>query len=265
MTIQSNPMNSWEIKIGEGPIIATAIHDGHGLSDEVAANMKLPKADRLREEDPFTGDWARLVPTHIIAKNSRFQVDLNRALWEAVYKEPKDAWGLDMWHEKPSASSVERAMAEHVEFYACLEKAYREKVEQFGRVVVLDLHSYNHLRDGPTGVPADPQGNPEVNIGTGTMIRSRWGLLIDKFITELGEAGNLDVRENVKFIGRQHGSWAHSAFPDSVCVLSVEFKKTFMNEWTGELNTVAHNALGQALVATFDGLTDSLKELGARI
>ena len=41
-------------------------------------------------------------------------------------------------------------------------------------IVVFDLHTYNHRRNGPDGPPADPAGNPQVNIGTGTMNRDRW-------------------------------------------------------------------------------------------
>src|SRR5690349_21074370 len=40
----------WTVQRGGGPIVATAIHDGHGLRPDVAAAMKLPDADRLREE-----------------------------------------------------------------------------------------------------------------------------------------------------------------------------------------------------------------------
>lgn len=50
----------------------------------------------------------------------------------------------------------------------------RDLGEEYGRFLVLDLHSYNHRRAGPNAPPADPERNPEVNIGTGTMDRGRW-------------------------------------------------------------------------------------------
>ena len=68
----------WTVQRGPGPILATAIHDGHELRAEVARRMKLPDADRLREEDPFTGQAIVDVPTHVIAHRSRFEFDLNR-------------------------------------------------------------------------------------------------------------------------------------------------------------------------------------------
>ena len=230
--------------------------------------MKLPDDDRRREEDPFTGDWARLVSTHVIGRRSRFEFDLNRPAEDAVYRDPSDAWGLDLWHEPPADEILARSRAEHATFYEHLDEIYRAKAAKYGKFVVLDLHSYNHRRDGPDGSPADDSGNPEINLGTGTMDRSRWGLLIDRFMEDLSAtvvAGHhLDIRENVKFVGRHHGAWAHGTFPDAACVLSLEFKKTFMDEWTGELDAERHRELGQALCGTFPGLMESLRELGAR-
>ena len=42
---------------GDSPVIATAIHDGHHLRTDVAAVIRLDDSARLREEDPFTGEW----------------------------------------------------------------------------------------------------------------------------------------------------------------------------------------------------------------
>src|ERR687884_306413 len=53
------------------------------------------------------------------------------------------------------------------------------------RFVVLDLHSYNHRRSGPEAPPADPAGNPEINVGTGSLDRERWGPLVDRFADDL--------------------------------------------------------------------------------
>ena len=52
----------WELQQGDSPLVAAAIHHGHAVREEVAALLALPEADRLREEDPFTGDWTVAVP-----------------------------------------------------------------------------------------------------------------------------------------------------------------------------------------------------------
>jgi hypothetical protein len=130
-------------------------------------------------------------------------------------------------------------------------------------LVVLDLHTYNHRREGPNAAPASALENPEVNIGTGTLAdRARWAPLIDRFITDLCgfdfQGRSLDVRENVKFKGGQFGRWVHEKFPQSGCALSIEFKKFFMDEWSGEPSPDQVQAIRQALSSTIPGLLDSL-------
>jgi len=131
--------------------------------------------------------------------------------------------------------------------------------------VILDLHSYNHRRDGPDKPAADPEGNPEVNIGTGTMDRERWGPLVDHFMEDLRSfdflGRHLDVRENVKFVGRGFPLWTHSTFPESGCTLAIEFKKFFMDEWNGEVDKVQHEAIYNALESTLAGINEELNRL----
>src|SRR5687768_4448948 len=146
---------------GDGPIVATALHDGHALRPEVAAGMVLDEAVRLREEDPFTARIAAGIPTRLVVTRSRFEVDLNRPRDHAVYTCAADAWGLDVWCDVPPAEMVERSLAEYDAFYATLERVLREREREHGRFVVLDIHSYNHCRDG-VGCGA-AAANPEVN------------------------------------------------------------------------------------------------------
>lgn len=255
----------WTSQIGPGPIIAVANHHGHGLRSDVAEIMALDAASRLREEDPYTGEWAAVVPSSLIAQYSRFEVDLNRPRENAIYLTPEDAWGLEVWKTAIPASVVDATLRNYDAYYSELEKICREKEAQHGAFVVLDLHSYNHRREGPDGPVADPAGNPEVNIGTGTMDRTLWGGLVDRFIEDLRSFNfmgrQLDVRENVKFVGRQFPKWVHSHFPRSGCAIAIEFKKFFMDEWTGELDHEAHNAIQRALASTLAGLEEELAKI----
>ena len=52
--------NSWAITEGDGPLVAAAIHSGHAVRDEIADLLALDHDERLREEDPFTDQWARV-------------------------------------------------------------------------------------------------------------------------------------------------------------------------------------------------------------
>jgi hypothetical protein len=134
--------------------------------------------------------------------------------------------------------------------------------------VVLDIHSYNHRRDGADAPEAPGEDNPEVNVGTGSLDRERFGLVVDAFMDSLGatvtSAGPLDVRENVRFRGRQLAAWTHTRYPERAIVLALEFKKTFMDEWSGEVDRTRIDELARALADTIPSIEESLREVAMR-
>ena len=256
----------WRLHLGHGPLLATAIHDGHEMRKEYDRYLAIDEDSRLREEDPFTGLWTHVAPTRVVGLRSRFETDLNRPRETCIYRTPEDAWGLHVWKRPLPEDIVKRSLAEFDLFYRSLGELYGAMAEQHGHFVVFDLHSYNHRRNGPDGPLADPAQNPQVNIGTGTMKnRDRFAGLIKRFIGDLSQfdfpGGKLDVRENVKFFGGNHPRWAHETFPESACVIAIEFKKFFMDEWTGEPDLTLVEAIGQALSATVPGVLQELDRL----
>ncbi len=247
------------------PLLAFAVHHGHSVRAEISHALALNDAERLREEDPFTGDWTSVAPTRIIGTTSRFEVDLNRPREKAVYRTPADAWGLKVWKQPLSNAAAEQSLREYDRFYAAMDVLLSRAATRHGKFLILDLHSYNHRRDGPDR-PADPnQDNPQVNIGTGTMDRSRWGPVVDTLIEALGDhpfpGGPLDVRENVRFRGGHFPRWVHERFPDTGCAVAIEFKKFFMDEWTGEPNRATIDAVTEALAATVPPTLEALARL----
>jgi N-formylglutamate deformylase len=255
----------WQTAFGDGPTVACAIHDGHDVRPEVADCLRLDAAQRLYEEDPYTGEWTSIAPTRVIARRSRFEVDFNRPRDKAVYITPADAWGLEVWRCSPASEMVAKSLQAYDDFYAHLRFVLETLVARHGKVVVFDLHSYNHIRGDAAGAPADPEGNPEVNLGTGTMDRSAWSPIVDGWLETMRSHNylgrRLDVRENVKFFGGQLPRWVHENFPHSVCALAIEVKKFFMNEWTGELDSAQHHAIGQALTASAAAVGDALEKI----
>ena len=234
---QRNPP-LWFQQRADGRVIATAIHDGTGLRDEVRAATALSDADRLREEDPFTGQAAAGVPDHVIAGRSRFEFDLNRGPEDAVYLTSEQSWGMEVWRASPSDALVARSLELHARFYRMMG-AWLDDVEaDHGRFVVLDVHSYNHKRDGPDGPPMPQEEAPDINIGTFSMPRERWAWLLDPLIEAMRgfdfRGRRLDVRENIAFQGKgELTRFVHSRFPETGCAIAIEFKKFFMDEWTG--------------------------------
>lgn len=257
----------WRITTGDSPLVAAAIHDGHEVREEVAEILALTSAARLREEDPFTGRWTTVAATRIIGRRSRFEVDLNRPRQKAVYIDPEDAWGLHVWREKPSPELISRSLAAYDAFYAAVRNMLTDLVKRFGCFVVFDLHSYNHRRGGDSAPPADSAGNPEVNIGTGTVVNTRWRPLINRFIDDLRNydflGRRLDVRENIKFKGGEFSRWIHESFPDSGCSLAIEFKKFFMDEWSGQPDDIQVEAIRRALQHTIPGVLGELQRIHA--
>jgi hypothetical protein len=249
---------------GDGQVMAVAIHNGHELREEVADIMALDDASRFREEDPHTGAWTTIVPNRIAVYRSRFEVDLNRPREKAVYLNPEDAWGLEVWKTQPPRGLIARSLARYDGFYSQLHRVCSSMETRYGHFVVLDLHSYNHRRQGPQGMPADPEENPEINIGTGTMDRTRWGGLVDRFIEDLRRfdyfGRHLDVRENVKFRGGQMCRYIHEHFENSGCALAIEVKKFFMDEWSGIVDGTQLHEVRSALRATISGILDELKK-----
>ncbi len=256
----------WSLETGRGPIVATAIHDGHDVRDEVSQHLALDEPGRLREEDPYTGSWTNVVTPRVIGLRSRFEVDLNRPREKAVYRTPDDAWGLQVWKTSLPDDVAARSLEQYDAFYQALGQLYSGLAETFGAFVVFDLHTYNHRRDGPRGATADPLGNPQVNLGTGTMKnRDKFAGVIERFKSDLGSyefpGGKLDVRENVKFFGGNHPRWAHETFPDSACVIAIEFKKFFMDEWEGVPDLTLVKAIGEALASTVPGVMEELSRV----
>lgn len=253
---------AWRIEEGEGQLIGAAIHSGHAVRPDVEEELALAPAERLREEDPFTDQWTSVGGTTIVGLRSRFEFDLNRPPEKAVYLKPEDAWGLEIWKHGPMPTQIDRSLHLYDDFYADVARVLDKKDGPF---IVYDLHSYNHRRGGPDAAPDEPELNPEVNIGTATMDRDLWAPVVDALIHTLRTVDfmgrKLDVRENVKFFGGYFSEWIHTNYPGTGCAPAIEFKKFFMDEWTGEPDEEVLLAIRNILKQTVEPVLEALHEL----
>jgi len=261
-----DPPALWQIHRVPGPLLSTAIHAGHALRGEVAGLLALPEDQRLREEDPYTDDFLPTTGSRILVHRSRFEVDLNRPRDGAVYRGPDDAWGLDLWPGGELGDDlVEGSLELYDAFYRDLRHALEERVERWGGVALFDVHSYNHRREGPHAPAADPEGNPDVNIGTGNIDRQRWAPVVEALMAELRRrrvlGRPLDVRENVRFRGGHLSRWTAAEFPATVCPLAIEFKKIFMDEWSGRPDPGAVAEIRAALAAAVPAVLAALGQV----
>lgn len=240
--------------------MAVALHAGHALRPGLAEHIALGDSERLREEDPYTAAMAPEGVRLVEVLRSRFEVDCNRPRFRAVYQGPKDAWGLSVYlDELPDAEDrVSRAVYDT--FYAALFDELSRVQERHERFLVLDLHSYNHRRDGADAPAAPSSANPEVNLGTQHVDRVRWAPVVDAFCDVMASKG-FEVGENVKFGGGHLAQWVTETFPASGCVLAIEFKKTYLDEWTGEVDAAHLGRIQDALASLIGPLRAALDQV----
>jgi N-formylglutamate deformylase len=251
------------IEVAPGQMAWTAVHAGHEMREGLVGVVALDPATRLREEDPFTDRMLGDVGIRVVVRRSRFEVDLNRPREQAVYRVPEEAFGLNVWKCGLQPEELEESRRIHDAFYTCLS-THLDRLAAKGRFLVLDVHSYNHRRSGSNALPEPAAGNPEVNVGTGAIDGRGWERAVATFVEALGDQQvrdhRLDVRVNVRFRGGYLCRWVVEHYPETACPLAIEFKKVFMDEWTGQCEDAHVNelreALGVAARVTLDEVTD---------
>lgn len=231
------------------PLLAFALHDGHWVDEQLREHLLLDEQGRAREEDPYTGYMIADLPvTTVVVHTSRFQLDLNRVREKSVYTKPEDAWGLNVWNGLPD-TTIEQLHIRYDAFYADIRSLIEETIETHGGFLILDVHSYNHRREHPLKV-ANSQTHPEINLGTAYNKR-KWEALCHSYNEFLSDSTILnqqpDVRQNIIFKGGAFAQWVVENFGDYGAVFSIEFKKTFMDEWTGIADIYHVNNLKQLL------------------
>ncbi len=230
--------NLYTIKQASGPLISLALHDGHFIDEDLLIHIALDEHERFREEDPYSAEIANLPITQVVVHSSRFMIDLNRPKDKAIYRHEEDAWGLKVWKEQFPESLKSTLMSYYNHFYQQIENLIKEKIKSYGYFLILDIHSYNHRRESPFKVSPSSE-SPEINLGT-FYNHAKWQPICKEFLGYLSACKIADefpdVRENIVFKGGGFTQWVNKNYGDQGCVISIEFKKTFMDEWTGRAN-----------------------------
>lgn len=251
--------DAWDLTVSEGPVIATAIHDGHALRPDLRERVALADDARWREEDPLTSLLTQVGDARLRVRRSRFEVDLNRPRAGAIYSEPSASWGLDVWRSPLDESERAASLALYDRFYATIGELIDHTVARWGCALLIDIHSYNHRRDGPDAPPSSQAENPDIELGITTLDPERWGETARRFANVLRRhpvRGALpDVRCNVRFpTGGHFPEWVYAHWGERVCTISPEYKKIFMDEWTGQADIPALYALRDGLQHAVDAI-----------
>lgn len=237
--VERRPSEDWDLVTGDGPVLAVALHDGHAIRDSLRPFLAFDDAQLRRDEDPLTGLLTRVGDTRVRVRRSRFEVDLNRPRDKALSTDPADTWGLRIWQGPLPQHEIERSLAIYDRFYAMIHELVERLLARWGCVLLLDIHSYNHRRDGADAAPAPQSGNPDIELGVTTLERRRWGAMLERFAGALRlapVAGRApDVRENVRYpTGGYFPESLYAKYGEPLCVISPEYKKIYMDEWTAQ-------------------------------
>ena len=234
------------------PQLFLAIHNGHNMSENIKQKIGISELDRMREEDPYTEFFINDKENFIIQNTSRFEYDLNRMPDKAIYRIPENCWGLPIYpREQLTNDEVIISQSNYDTFYTNLINIIDNFLECFDKIIVWDIHSYNHRRNGDGAIFDPDEQNPEIILGTNNYkyMSRDWEPLVNKieelfkshtfkgdFVNRALKQDYLDVRQNVKFPGGYLSQFLNKKYADRVCCVAVEFKKIWMNEWTQEID-----------------------------
>jgi N-formylglutamate deformylase len=246
---------------GRSPIIGTALHYHHDIRPDIAPKLQLGTAARHYEEDPFTHRFLGKIMHCLTPNQSRYEFDLNRPPDTTIYSSPALAWGQQVWGEPLNQYEREFCLEKWYEFHTMMDCAVEDAITNFGQAIVLDFHSYNYQRKGATDWRTDDK--PVINLGTRHLNLDDAGRkIVDDFAEDLKQHTVLGeecmVQENGVFYGGYLNRRLSHLFGPRVITLSVEYKKVYMDETTGEV----HDDILDDLASQID---DTIGRLGERV
>jgi N-formylglutamate amidohydrolase len=231
----------WKISIKEYvPQVCVALHDGSGFPFDLEQHCLLASADRIFEEDPHTAELVVSQPIVFAGMDSRYYYDLNRS---PEHCDQTIVFGRRVWkRDVHPLSSL--AKQRHEKFYALLKVLVDKLVELFGYCLIIDIHSYNYSRiDRET---------PLFNLGTANYKREEEHLFARQWQQVLADISFPGIRrpvaENDVFKGDGYLlHWVQREFPQTCLTMSIDIKKIYCNEVTGEIYPLKFKRLSQEL------------------
>lgn len=214
-----------------------AMHTGSRIRKGVKEALAVRREDRFREEDPYMDAFIREFPLQVVARDSRYEYDLNREPARAVYPADSMKWGKKVWCREIPARERDLSLAKHQEFHDLTDIVVEYLLRHNRHALIFDMHSYCYQREGRISWFEDPR--PEINLGTRAVNRELFTGAIESCLKELSATriGDHPVRtaENKVFQGGYLSRRLSKARHNQVLVLALEYKKIFMDEWSGRV------------------------------
>lgn len=212
------------------PLVGVSPHSGHHFREELQAICNLGQHERFFEEDSFVEAFIEAFPIQVIARDSRYEYDLNRSEEKCIYQTTQEAWGKTPWKRSLEDAEKKISVDKYKEAYAFIGALFTFLHSRFPKIFVLDQHSYNFRRH--------TMATPTFDILTHHLQKQqRWFIEeVRKTLSALQIPGvESTCEENKVFPGIGHFSkYFHQQYPNSLC-LTVEIKKVFMDEIEGKL------------------------------
>lgn len=136
------------------PVLANLPHSGLFVPDEIRGQLTEAHQTFLPHQDWHLDQLYDFLPalgiTMLQATHSRYVVDLNRSLkpphfgsfWSAVVAE-KTAFNVPLYATWPTPEDIEQRLEGYYRpYHAELESQLNQLIERFGKVYLLDLHSF---------------------------------------------------------------------------------------------------------------------------
>lgn len=223
----------------------TVVHAGSRIRDNLQDALAISQTDRYREEDPGTEQFIKDFPLQVIALDSRFEYDVNRPEEQAISLTPDMSWGLTVWNRPLTAAEMEFSLAKYREFHQLMDIVSDYLLKNHDRAYIFDLHSYCYQRE--KRLPWHEDVKPAINLGTESINGNLFRAEIDRFLVFLGRIKDgdkpLTVAENEVFKGGYLARRLSARHHDQMAVFAIEFKKLFMDEWSGEFYPALFNSL----------------------
>ncbi len=150
-------MELFNVHVPEGsavPLVANLPHSGLFVPDDIAAQFTSEHLQSLPNSDWHLDRLYQSLPdlgiTVLQATHSRYVVDLNRQVkepifgnfWTSVIPE-ETAFGKPIYQSQPTNDRLQERVEEfYIPYHDKLKIILQEKIDKFGKVYLLDLHSF---------------------------------------------------------------------------------------------------------------------------
>lgn len=200
-------------------VLLLTIHSGIWMPKDIQRKQVLTDTQRFREEDVYTDKiYRNLVLKNagiwIDNKQSRYAIDFNRKIENAIYSNNSESWVNDVWRDELTLKERNEIYASYKEFYFILSKL----VDTYQFNIIFDAHSMNDIGNRP-------------NISFGTEYIPKFYMPVVKSMQKkMQSLGYSPVLLNVPYKGGFILRWLNQFFPNRF-IFSMEVnKKLYMQK-----------------------------------